>query len=119
MEQRRIVDEQIVLNIPVNTNNMHRYKPGIQWEELIKTKDVLPTDIVSEIGYRTDKESGFGSMKMEDELEDIHIATLVVIRKRPETDEEFLKRKQSDEMYNNQKEEKEKLEYLRLKAKYG
>ena len=118
MENRRKVTDSIILNVPVLPGRFDRYKPGILWEELMKTKDVLPTDIISEIGYRTEKENGFGSMKREDELEDIHIPTLVVKRDRLETDEEFLKRKQSDETFKKQQEEKDKLEYLRLKARF-
>lgn len=118
MEQRQIIKEQIILNIPVNRNSFDSYKPGIRWSELIETKNVLPTDIISEVGYRTEKENGFGSMKMDDELEDIHIATLVVIRNRPETDDEFLKRQKEKNNFQHNIEEREKLEYLRLKAKY-
>jgi hypothetical protein len=67
---------------------------------------------------REEKESGFGSMKMEDELDTFYIPTLEIVRKRPETDEEYLKRQQNEQQYKNTHEEREKLEYLRLKAKF-
>lgn len=117
MNNRQRVDEQIILNIPVS-HDRSGWKAGIRWSELIATKDVLPTDIVSEVGYRKVKESGMFSMKMEDELETLDVATLVVIRNRPETDEEYFQRQQREETQRNQILEREKLEYLRLKAKF-
>jgi hypothetical protein len=120
MKQRRIVDEQIIINIPVSTYNMHphRYKPGILWQELLNTKDVLPTDVISEIGYRMVKENGFGSMKMDDELEDIPVATLVVIRKRQESDDEYYNRMKEENKISEDRVTRDKNEFLRIKAEH-
>ena len=64
------------------------------------------------------KESGFGSMKSEDELDTYLIPKITVIRQRPETDDEYFQRMKEEEDRVRIKEEGEKLEYLRLKAKF-
>lgn len=116
MEQRKIIEEKFTIKI--GKQFAETYKKPYTWKDLMETENVLPTDKVYNFCYVEEKESGFGSMKMEDELENYYYPAIVVIRARPETDEEFLKRKQNDEVFNREKEEKEKLEYLRLKAKF-
>lgn len=113
MEQRKTVDEKISFTI----KDAKEYKTDITFGELCAVKDVLPTDILNDISFKKEEGSGFGLMS-EDDIRSYYVPTLTIIRKRPETDDEFLKRKQDEETINRQKEEKEKLEYLRLKAKF-
>lgn len=113
MEQRKTVDEKISFTI----KESKEYKTDITFGELCAVKDVLPTDILNDISFKKEEGSGFGLMS-EDDIRSYYVPTLTVIRKRPETDDEFLKRKQDEENVNRQKDEKERLEYLRLKAKF-
>lgn len=116
MEQRKIVDEHLQFKIGINT--VDTYKKNITWKDVLETKGVLPDDIIDNIFYKEERETGMFSLKMEDELEMLYIPTLEVIRKRPETDEEFLHRKQGEQKVKNDTEKRERLEYLRLKAKF-
>lgn len=116
METRKIVDEKIDLRIgkqPAET-----YKKEFTWKDLQETEGVLPTDIIWHFFYRQERETGMFSMKMEDELIDYYWPIMQVCRKRPETDDEFLARKTREQESKNKTEEQEKLEYLRLKAKF-
>lgn len=113
MEQRKTVDEKISFTI----KEAKEYKTEITFGELCAVKDVLPSDILNDISFKKEKGSGFGLMS-EDDIRSYYVPTLTVVRKRPETDDEFLKRKQEEESVNRQKDEKERLEYLRLKAKF-
>lgn len=110
MEARKTINEFVSINI----NNGDFYKKEITFGELKSLTNVLTTDIVHKIQYVEKEISTFGF----DESRTHYTPTLVLIRKRPETDEEFFKRKQEEEIRNSQQLEKEKLEYLRLKAKF-
>lgn len=116
MEQRKFIDE--IINLPIGEGLSEDYKKEYTWADLLKTKNILDTDIVWNFYYKEEKESGFASMKTEDELGNYYYPVIQVKRCRPETDEEFLKRKQTEQSYRNKTEEQEKLEYLRLKAKF-
>lgn len=116
MESRKTIEERITIKI--GKQFAETYKNPYTWKDLMETDKVLPTDTVYNFCYVEEKENGFGSMKMEDKLDDYYYPAIVVIRPRPETDDEYLKRKQQEQVYSKQTEEREKLEYLRLKAKF-
>jgi hypothetical protein len=77
---KKIIDEKISVRIPVEVKT---YRVEILWSDLMKT-EVLPTDVLDDIHWQQEKESGFGSMKMEDELQTYQIPMVTVLRKRPE-----------------------------------
>lgn len=111
--ERRIVDEKINFNIPVKVTT---YEKAIMWGDLIKTEGPLPTDVLSGINWRKEQ-SGFGGM---DSNPDVYLIPMItIIRKRPETDSEYLLRKQVESKTAKNKLEKDRLEYLRLKAIFG
>jgi hypothetical protein len=116
MEPRQIVNEHI--HLIVGRRLFSYTKDEFTWDELMKTEGVLPTDTVWHFYYKEEKESGMFSMKMEDELRNVYRPMMEVVRRRPETDDEYLERKAKFQNLKNQTEEKERLEYLRLKAKF-
>ncbi len=113
MNERKKVSEKISFKI----KDAEEYKTHITFGELCAVKEVLPTDILNDISFKKEEGSGFGLMS-EDDIKSYYVPTLTIIRERPETDDEFLKRKQDEELINAQNTEKERLEYLRLKAKF-
>lgn len=115
MEQRKIIDAKVRVDIPIE--RAETYKQRIMWGDLIKTPGILPTDTLIDISYRTEEESVFGRMD-DGPLGTLYFPAVTVIRMRPETDEEFLIRVNSEEKEKREKDEKDKLEYLRLKAKF-
>jgi hypothetical protein len=110
MNQRKTIDEKIDIQIKPATD----YRESILVSELLATKDILPTDTVIGIGYVEKEERSFGM----DEPKTFYTPILRVIRKRPETDEEYSKRMEQEAKTLKDVEEREKLEYLRLKAKF-
>jgi hypothetical protein len=112
---KQIVDEHISVSIPVK--EIKTYRVDILWSELIKTP-LMPDDILHDIHWVDVRESGFASMKMEDELETYRVPKVTVIRKRPETDDEYVQRLRKEELRKREEEDKERMEYLRLKAKF-
>ena len=58
------------------------------------------------------------NLKSEDELVDFYVPTLVISRKRKENDREYMERMNIEEEFLKRKNEKEKLEYMRLKSKF-
>tara|TARA_R110000796_G_scaffold88978_2_gene192353 strand:+ start:1230 stop:1571 length:342 start_codon:yes stop_codon:yes gene_type:complete len=111
MEERKTVRE--VLDFPIKRGQ--EWKEEITFGDICSVKDVLPTD---ELYHITHKEQEPHAFSMSDNEHSWYIPTIQVIRERLETDDEFLVRKQEDERRIGVTEEKEKLEYLRLKAKF-
>ena len=116
MESRQIVNER--LTFPIKQGKTYKPTEFCTWEELINTERLKPTDIIIDFFYKEEKENGFASMKTEDELETYYTPSVTVIRKRPENDEEYSQRMQLEASAKKQQEEKERLDYLRLKAKF-
>lgn len=115
MDLRRIVDEIIPLPVPIHADT---YKVDWTWADLKKTHGLKDDDVIVDIRWKKQKESGFMSMKMEDELRELYFLYIDVKRKRPETDEEYSKRQSEQVKRQKEIDEREKLEYLRLKAKF-
>lgn len=83
--------------------------------EVLNSDKLFPKD--SWVGFNIKKSylpPSFGA-----EGHDIYILQLKVKRLREETDEEYSERMRIKQVDIDKKEEKEKLEYFRLKAKYG
>lgn len=116
-DDRRNVTEHIRFRIGKDLK-AETYRKDFTWKDLIETKDILPTDIVIGVEYKKEQESGMFSMKMEDELEYYYTPTIIAKRIRPETDEEYFTRKSQEQKRIEKTEEQERLEYLRLKAKF-
>ena len=118
MNKREIVNEKLTIRIKKGSS----YKTMIfcTWEELIATKKLLPGDQINGIMWVEHEYStgGFGGMDYEPDERVEWYPAIVVVRPRPETDEEFEKRMKKKATFDEQNLEKEKLEYLRLKAKF-
>jgi hypothetical protein len=108
MDNRRIIDEKLELRIKPGKS----YKEDITFNDLCKTLGAFPTDRVLGFTYRETKGVGFN------EDHTYYYPALIVIRRRSETDEEYLIRQREEEQRNKETFEREKLEYLRLKAKF-
>lgn len=102
---KKIIEDQLAFTIP----SKKIYADGIcTWEELLKTSDILPSDIVQGLNWREDQSDSEGN----------DIPVVVVLRQREETDEEYLKRLKEKEEFKKSIEEYELREYERLKLKY-
>ncbi len=108
---KKVITETIKLPIPVAVTE--EWEIDIKWEELIATKDVLPNDVFLGHTWEYKEIAGFGS-----EAKTYRVPFLVIKRQREETDDEFFLRLKSADSITKEKEERERLEYLRLKAKY-
>ena len=114
MNKRKIVKELIDLQIkePQEYSSM-----DITFGELMEVKGVLDTDKV--IGLHMKQVNVELFFSYDDDDDGVrYVPSLRVQREREETDEEFLLREKGKADRVKIEEEKEKLEYLRLKAKY-
>lgn len=116
MEQRKIIDERIRVQIDFPKD----YKESFvcTWEKLQSLQNILPSDKVIGLGFFEEKKGGGFGISEEEAQETVYVPCLVIIRPRPETDEEYLKRMRDKEEFISYQEEKERLEFLRLKAKF-
>ncbi len=110
MESRQTIDEQIYIQIQ-SADTYHKDVSGESFKNIFK--EILDTDIIKGFVW---KESKGGFMRDPDDT--FYSPCIVVIRKRPENDEEFSKRMKEKAEREKQTEERERLEYLRSKAKY-
>lgn len=107
-----------ILKFPIGRGLRHEYREPFIWKNILETEGVLSTDVLEELYYEDVKENGFGSMKMEDELETFKIPYVKVSRKRLENDTEYFNRMKQEADREKLIEKNEHLEYLRLKAKF-
>jgi len=116
MESRKIIDEKITF--PIKDSKEYKDKPFCTWEELIVIKGLLPGDQIYDFHYEKDivEEGGWG--EDDDYPKTYYTPSVNVIRPRKENDEEYEKRMKEMNKIKRQEEEKERLEYLRLKAKF-
>ena len=116
MKQREIVEEKRIFSIKKSAEFRSRH--FCTWEELISINGILPTDIVHEISYiEHDETLPFGMEPIDEEVT-YYTPSVIIIRPRPETDDEYLGRMKTEGAWEKTKEANERLEYLRLKAKY-
>jgi hypothetical protein len=111
MENRDVVYDELAFIVK---NDWGR---EFTWKEIVETKGVLPTDMFRRFKWENVLVSGGGWLddSPEEYAERLHV---VVGREREETDEEYFKRKKEEHKKKDKLEEEEKLEYLRLKAKF-
>ena len=82
-------------------------------------KELLPTDIITGIAYDMSEGGGFGGNDSYDDNPTRRYAPVVIVtREVLETDEEYMERISIDERRKEEVENREYLEYLRLRAKY-
>jgi len=112
MEQRKIIEERIYIQILPGSD----YKQDVSPKQLFETKGLLDTDRVIALDWKKWDTVPFGSY--DGESVTYYSPCVVVLRKRPETDDEYFKRMKEETQRNKDIEERERLEYLRLKAKF-
>ncbi len=116
MEHRKTIEERIYVQILPGTD----YKIDVFPKDLLATKGLLDTDKIVAFDWKKwESKGGFGSYSEEDEgTKTYYSPCVVVLRKRQETDDEYFKRMKEETQRNKDVEERERLEYLRLKAKF-
>jgi hypothetical protein len=113
MEQRRTLTKEIKVQLsPYEAYTKKPFTP----ELFNACKDFQPGDIIREFKYGEICEVPFGSM--DDNEVTSYSPIIVVERKVLETDEEFFTRMKQEEATKKQTDERERLEFLRLKAKF-
>ena len=113
MEQRRTLTKEIKVQLsPYEAYDKKPFTP----EPFNACKDFQPGDIIKEFRYSEKHEVPFGSM--DDNEVTSYSPIVVVYRKMLETDEEFFTRMKQEETLKKQTDERERLEFLRLKAKF-
>lgn len=112
MEQRKIIEERIYVQILPGSE----YKQDVSPKQLFETKGLLDTDRVIAFDWKEWDDVPFGSN--DGEPKTYYSPCVVVLRKRPETDDEYFKRMKEETQRKKDVEERERLEYLRLKAKF-
>lgn len=115
MDHRKIIDEKILISIPIKVKS---YKNDIYWRDILDIEGIQLDDKVHDIIWKKEEQINFGSEDIENEDNIVMVPKLFVTRKRKETDKEYLDRKRIEENQNKINEERDKLEYLRLKAKF-
>ncbi len=113
MENRRTLTKKINIQL---TPYMHWTKVPFTPELLIACKDFQPGDIIRDLKYADITEVPFGSM--EDNEVTSYAPIVVVERQMIETDDEFFERMKYEEEVKRRTDERERLEFLRLKAKF-
>ena len=119
MIPRETVNKKLTFGIKLGKE--YKEQPFCTWKQLTETKGLLPTDVIDEFTYVKEIEEfpGFGSMDDEEDYpKTYYTPSVIVIRPRPENDEEYEKRMSRAEEIKKNTDEREKLEYLRLKAKF-
>lgn len=95
-------------------------EPRMIWKDLIAVKGLEPGDIIEDIRREreTRERGGWGFQEDESISYTAHNIAVVVKRWRDETDEEYLARMRRETTAKKIIDEREKLEFLRLKAKF-
>lgn len=104
---------EVILSFPM-PGLSQSWKEPVTWERLIATKAILPTDIVHDIQFVAHVSDCLGY----DELETYYTPTVFVKRKRLETPNEFLARRQQEEADKELAKESRLRQYLSLKAEF-
>ena len=112
MEQRKTVEEKIYIQILPGND----YKEEVTGSDFKKVEGILDTDRVIGFEWKTWQDRQF--MSMDDEEKTFYAPCVTVLRKRPETDDEYFKRMKEETQHKKNIDERERLEYLRLKAKF-
>lgn len=112
MIPKKILTKEFDIQVAVGKEYKEDFTP-----EMIKDcKDFLPGDIIVKWKHGEQTGSTFGGMDNEERT--WYWPIIVVQRKVEETDDEYFNRIKSEERIKKEFEQKERLEYLRLKAKF-
>jgi len=111
---KRTINKFILLPIPVPL--LESWKVDIKWKDLIKIEGILPDDSVKMIEWKLQEFPNFGYS--EPNNSQYYVPYLVVEREVEETDEQYLERMREEAKNNKEKEDEERLLYLKLKAKF-
>lgn len=109
---KKIVNETIKVPIPVALTE--EWEVDIKWSELTAIQGVLANDVF--LGHTWEDREILGWRQSEPKT--YRVPYLVLRREREETDDEFFSRLKEADKITKEKEDRERLEYLRLKAKY-
>lgn len=110
--ERQTIKNYVQLRIPIEGKTFSR---PILWSELMKTEGALPDDEINNIQWVDDVAIPLFGMDQRDAEPTIwKRAVVMVLRARPETDQEYFERMKQQ----TRKEDEERRTYLRLKAKY-
>lgn len=110
MHNRKKIRKTLDFRLPVRSKSS---KDKFTWKELISTPGIETTDIVIGITYKP-----FLSNVNDETSSCNFIPCVTVYRDVEETDDEFLERIQEEENELKKADERDRLEYLRLKAKF-
>lgn len=117
MKPRKVVNEKLHFSIGKNLGKDYKDPKFCTWKDLIETNGPLSSDTLDSFYYKEEISKNW-SDDMEDKEHSFFIPTVIVIRPRLENDDEYFTRMKAEETIENEKNEKERLEYLRLKAKF-
>lgn len=84
---------------------------------ILDCKELLPTDKIKDFNRVARQYSGWGGGQ-DDEPGSYTVPVITITRREEESDQDYFERMKKEEQYKKQVEEKERLEYLRLKAKF-
>lgn len=116
MERRKIVYDRLEVEIK-HKDAFASYKRPVTWGEFTSA-EILPDDIIVNWQWKhTETQSSWGGNYDDPPVKRVYLV-VIIERAREQTDEEYLKDQQEKAKRARQEEEKERLEYLRLKAKY-
>lgn len=113
MKKRETIKERLVF--PIGTTE--DWKQPLLFKDVKNAKGVLLTDSVMAIGYTQKESSGFGMMD-EDDICTLYTPSIEVDRERVETDNEYKERMDREISRIRENEDRDRLDYLRLKAKF-
>jgi hypothetical protein len=112
MEHKQQINKWLHLQIkPAIT-----YKESVTWKDIQNIVGILPDDVIDSIIYM--ERTGGGGFGFGSEDDTFYFPVLRVSRLVLESDEEYTKRMKEKAVAQKAFEDKEHLEYLRLKAKF-
>lgn len=112
MIPRKKIEYEIDIAIKQNQD----FKCDITWGDFLNSIALLPTDKIVQFKWKED--TYIPPFSMDDQEITNYTFCVVVSRTREETDEEYFNRLKKEEQQKAEFEKKERLEYLRLKAKF-
>lgn len=110
MEARKIIEELVDIRIDFE----NQFSDKITFGNIKKAKGISDSDEVFGVTVR----SGFAPSWGGEQDDYYRYPVIIVKNKRPETDDEYFTRLKKEEADKKVQEERDRLEYLRLKAKF-
>lgn len=114
--KRKMVDEMI--SFTIRPTESYKSIDFCTWEDLMKIDGIIPSDVIVNFYWETGEGTKFGGYE-EGEQDSTHYTPMVTVkRRRLENDKEFELRMLTEAKKRQKEDEEDKLEYLRLKAKF-